>query len=132
MSADCSFFLSSTAVTVCAPFCTTNGSGFRILALKNSFSDSFPADFLRGWQCIARSSACQRLSRFVRRIALQMVADSLFYRSSMAFTVRAPFYSADDSTLLILSFINGFLGLRAVFPNGWQRIAHYSTRQRLS
>jgi len=62
IEADCSFFRSSTAFMVCAQFCTKNGSGLLILPLVNGFSDGLRAYFLSGWQCIARSSACQRLS----------------------------------------------------------------------
>jgi len=47
--------------------------------------------------------------------------------------VCAPFRSADGSTLLILPLVNGIPnGLRAVLLSGWQRIAHFSARQRLS
>jgi len=62
IEADCSFFRSSMAFTVCAPLCTTNGSGLLILPLVNGFPNSLRADFRSGWQCIARSSTCQRLS----------------------------------------------------------------------
>jgi len=132
MAADCSFFRSSTAFTVCAPFCTENGSGLLILPLVNGFPDGLRADFLSGWKCIARSSARQRLSRFACRIAQQMAADCSYLRSSMAFTVCAPFCSANDNILLVLPLINGFHGLRAVLFNGWQRIACSSACQRLS
>jgi len=132
MAADCSLFRSSTAFTVCAPFCTENGSGLLILPLINGFPDGLCADFLSGWQCIARSSARQRLSRFARRIAQRMAADCSYLRSSTAFTVCAPFCSANDNILLVLPLVNGFHGLRAVLFNGWQRIARSSARQRLS
>jgi len=47
--------------------------------------------------------------------------------------VCAPFRSADGSTLIILPLVNGIPnGLRAVLLSGWLRIAHSSTRQRLS
>ena len=40
-----------------------------MLALVNGFPDGLCADFLSGWQYIARSSARQQISWFVRRIA---------------------------------------------------------------
>jgi len=116
MASDCSFFRSSTAFAVCAPFCTANGSGFLLLAVVISFQYGLRAVLLSGWQ----------------RIAQRMAADSSFFRSSTPFIVRALFYSPDDSALLILPFVNGCHGLRAVFPNRWQRIARSSARQRLS
>jgi len=132
MAADCSFFRSSTGFTVCLPFCTENGSGLLILPLVNGFPDGLRADFLSGWQCIARSSAHQRLSRFARLIAQRMVADCSYLHSSTAFTVCTPFCLANDNILLILPLVNGFHGLRALLFNGWQRIARSSARQRLS
>jgi hypothetical protein len=70
MAADCSFFRSSTTfTTVCAPFCSADGTGLLILALVNGFHDGLRAVLLSGWQRIAHSSARQRLSRrFARRI----------------------------------------------------------------
>jgi len=52
----------------------------------------------------------------------------------MAFpAVRAPYGVADGSALLIFPLVNGFPDdLRTVLLRGWQRIAHFSTRQRLS
>jgi len=47
--------------------------------------------------------------------------------------VYAPFRAADGSTLLILPLVNGIPnGLRAILLSRWQRIAHFSARQRLS
>jgi len=131
MAADCSFFRSSTGFTVCSPFCTENGSGLLILPLVNGFPDGLRTDFLNGWQCIARSSACQQLSRFTRHIAQRMVADCSYLRSSTAFTVCVPFCLVNDNILLVLPLVNGFHGLRALLFNGWQRIARSSACQRL-
>jgi len=136
MAADCSFFLSSTALTtVCAPYCSADGSALPILPLVNGFSDGFRAVLLSGWQRIAHSFSRQRLSRrFSRRIAQQMAAYCSFFHSSTAFaTVCAPYCPADGIGLLILALVNGFHdGLRAVFLSGWRRIAHSFSRQRLS
>jgi len=133
MVADCSFFLLSTAfTTVCAPYCSTDGSTLLILPLVNGFHDGFRAVLLRGWQSIAHSSTCQRLSRrFARRIALQMAADYSFLHSLMAFTaVCVPYFSADGSRLFLLSLVNGFHdGFRTVLLCGWQQIAHSSARR---
>jgi len=88
---------------------------------------------LSGWQRIAHTSARQRLSRRIaRRIA--PAADCSYFRSSTAFTTHcAPYLTPDGSGLLILSLVNGFHdGFRAVLLSGWQRIAHSSTRPRLS
>jgi len=136
MMADCTFFLSSTAFpTVCAPYCSVDGSGFLILLLVNGFSDGLGAVLLSGWQGIAHSSACQRLSpRFARRIALRLAAHCLFLHSLTALpTVGAPYCSADGSGLLILTLVDGFHDrLRAVLLHRWQRIAHTSARQQRS
>jgi len=136
MAADCSFFLTSTAfTTVCAPYCSVDGSALLILPLVNGFQDCFCAVLLSGWQRIAHSSTRQWLSpRFARHIAPQMAADYSFLHSSTAFmTVCSPYLSADGGELLILSLVNGFHdGLRAVFLSGWRRIAHAFSRQRLS
>jgi len=49
MMADCTFFLSSTAFpTVCAPYCSVDGSGLLILLLVNGFSDGLGAVLLSG------------------------------------------------------------------------------------
>jgi len=63
-----------------------------------------------------------------------MAADCSFFLSSTAFmTVCAPYCSTHGSPLLILPLVNGFHdSFRAVLLSGWQRIAHSSTRQRLS
>ena len=119
-------------MTVCAPYCSADGSGLLVPPLVNGFHDSFRAVLLSGWQRIAHSSTRQRLSRqFARRIALQMVVDSSYFRSSTAFTTDcAPYCLADGTRLLVLSLVNGFHnGLRAVLLRGWQRIALTSTRQ---
>jgi len=116
MASDCSFFRSSMAFAVCPPFCTANGSGFLLLVVVNGFQYGLRAVLLSGWQ----------------RIAQRMAADSSFFRSSTAFIVWALFCSPDNRALLILPFVNGCHGLRAVFPNRWQRIARSSTRQRHS
>jgi len=119
MAADCSFFRSSTAFTVCLPFCTANGSIFLLLAVVNSFHHGLHAVLLSGWQRITHSSARERLSRFARRVAQRMAADCSFFRSSMAFpTVCVPISSADGSALLVLPLVNGFHGLRAVLLKG--------------
>jgi len=136
MAADCSFFLSSTAfTTVCAPYCSVDGSGLLIPPLANGFHDGFRAVLLSRWQRIAHSSARQQLSRrFARRNSQRMAADCSFFLSSTAFTtVCAPYCSADVSGLLIPPLANGFHdGFRAVLLSGWQRIAHSSARQQLS
>jgi len=68
MAADYSFLHSSTAfTTVCAPYCSADGSGLLILPLVKGFHDGLRAVLLR--QRIAHTSARQRLSRrFARRI----------------------------------------------------------------
>jgi len=132
LAADCSFFRSSTTFpTVCAPYCTANGSGFLLLPVVNHFHDGSRAVLLSGWQRIADTSARQRLSqRFVRRIAQRMATDCTFFLLSTAFTtVCAPYCSEDGTALLILPLVNGFSdGLHAVLLSGWQRIAYSSTR----
>jgi len=136
MAVDCSFILSSTAfMTVCAPYCSADGSGLLVLSLVNGFHDGSGAVWLSLWQRIAHTSAHQRLSRrFARRIAQWMVADCSFFRSSTAFpTVCAPYFTANGSGFLLLPVVNCFHdGSRAVLLGGWQRIAHTSARQRLS
>jgi len=146
--------------TVCAPYCSADGSALLIIPLVNGFYDGFRTVLPRGWQRIAHSSTRQwllrrlarrvaqriawriahsfsrpRLSRrFAPRIAQRMAVDCSYLRSSTAFpTIRAPYCSADGGGLLILSPVNGFHnGLRAVLLSGRQRIAHSSARQRLS
>jgi len=47
--------------------------------------------------------------------------------------VWVPYWSADGSRLLILPLFKGFHdGLHAILLSRWQRIAHSSTRQKLS
>ena len=109
IAADCSFFRSSTAfTTVCAPYCSADGSGLLILP--------------------------RLFRRFARRIAQWMAAHWSCFRTSKAFmTDCAPYCSADGSALLILPLVNGFHnGLHAVLLRSWQRIAHSSTRQQVS
>jgi len=104
---DCLFFHLSMDFTVCGPYCSANGSGLLILPLVNGFPDGLHADFLSGWQCIARSSTRQRLLQFAHPIAPRMGADCQYLRSSISFmTVRAPYWSADGSGLLILTLVN--------------------------
>jgi len=131
-----------------------------LLPLVNGFHDGSHAVWLSGGHRIAHSSARQRLfRRFASRIAQRTAADCSFFLSSTAFTtVFALYCPADGSVLLILPLINGFHdglravlpsgwrggslivslvngfhnGLRAVLLSGWQRIAHTSSRQRLS
>jgi len=135
MVSDFSIFRSLTAfTTICAPQIARRiaHSSTRRRQLSQAGSRTV---FLSGWQRITHSSARQRLSRlFVRRIALQMAADCLFFLSSTAFTtICSPYCSPDGSGLLNLPLINGFPdGSHAVLPSGWQRIAHTSTRQWLS
>jgi len=133
MAADCSFFRSLTAFpTVCAPYCSADGSGLLILPLVNGFHDGVRAVLLSGWRPIAHSFSRQRLSRrFARCIAPRMAAHRSFFRLSPAFpTVCAPYCSADGSAFLLLLVVNGFHhSLRTVLLSGWQWIAHSSARQ---
>ena len=132
MAADFSFFrLSTVFTTVCAPYCSADGSGLLILALLNGFHDGLRAVLLSGWRRIAHSSTRQRLSRrFACRISQRMAADCSFFLSSTAFTFTTdcvPYCSTDCSALLILALVNGFHeGLHAILLSGWQRIAHSS------
>jgi len=132
MAAPCLFLHSLTAFpTVRAPYCSADGSGLLTLTLVNGFHDGLRAVLFPGWQRIAHTSARQWLSRrFAHRMAQRMAAHCSFFRSSTAFaTVRAPYYTADGSGLLIPELVNGFpVGLRAVLLGGWQRIAHSSAR----
>jgi len=121
MAADCSFFHSSTAfTTVCAPYCPADGRVLLILPLVNGFHDGLPAVLPRGWQRIAHSCTCRRLSqRFARRISQRMVADCPFFLSSTAFTtVFMSYCSTDGSGLLILPLVDFHDGLRAIFLVG--------------
>ena len=134
MAVDCSFFRSSTALTVSVPFCTTNGSGLLFLPHVNGFHDGLHAVLLRGWQWIAYTSARQPLSRrFLRSFAQRMAADCSFFLSSMAFTVSELYFSAYGSGLLILPLVKGFPdGLCSDFLRGLQCLARSSARQWLS
>jgi len=136
MAADCSFFLLSTAfMTVCAPYCSADGSALLILPLVKGFHDRLRAILLTGWQRIAPSSTRQQLfRRFTHDNAQRMTADYSYFRSSKPFTTDcAAFCSAAGSAFLILQFVKGFHdGLRAVLLSALQRIAHTSARQRLS
>jgi len=80
MAADCSFFFSSTAfTTVFAAYCSTDGSGFRILPRLDDFHDGLRAILPSGWQWIAHSSVRRRLlRRFARCIAPRLAADCSF------------------------------------------------------
>jgi len=49
MAADCSFFRRSTAFTVCALFCSADGSRFLILPLVNGFHNGLRAVLPSGW-----------------------------------------------------------------------------------
>jgi len=62
MAVDCSFFRSSTGFTVCVPFCSADDCALLILPLVKGFHHGLRAVLLCGWQWIAHSSACQRLS----------------------------------------------------------------------
>jgi len=147
MAAHCSFFLSSTAFpTVCALYCSADGSALLILPLVNGFSDGLRAVLLSGRQRIAHYFCRQRLfRRFARRIAPRMAADCSYFRSSTAFTtdarriaprmvadcsylrsstafttVHAPYCSADGCGLLTPPLVNCFHdGSRAVLLSGW-------------
>jgi len=136
MAADCSFFFSSMAFrTVFAPYCSTDGSGLRILPGIDGIHDGLRAVLPSSWQQIAHSCTSQWLSRrFSRRIAPRMVADCAFVRASTGFmTICAPYCPAVGSGLLILALVNSFHnGLGAVFPSGRQQIAHSFSHQRLS
>jgi len=135
MAAYCSFFHSSTAfTTVCAPCCPVDGGGLLIRSLVNGFHNGLRAVVLRRLPRIAHTSACQRLSqRFARRIAQRMTGDCSLFRSSKPFvTYCAPYCSSEGSALLILQFVEGFHGLRAILLSGLHRTADTSARQRLS
>ena len=104
MVAYSSYLRSSMAFnTVCAPYCSVDGSGL-----------------LNGWQRIPLSSARQRLSLLGRCFAQRMIAHCSYFRSSMAFTACAPCFPTDGSGLLVLPLVNAIHdGLRAVFLRGW-------------
>jgi len=168
MEAYCSFCRLSTAFTVCTLYCSAEGSGLLLLPFVHSFHDGLYAvslilpvvyDFhnvsravsLSSWQCIARSSARRRFSRFACCIAQWMAADCSSFHSSTAFTtvctqycsvagsrflilllvngfhnICAPYCSMDGTVLLVLPLVDGFYGLRAVLLRGWQQIVYSS------
>jgi len=110
MVADSSYFRSSMAfTTVCAPYCSVDGTGLLFLPLVNGFDD-LRAVLYQEWQRIAHSCARQLLSRrFARRLPQPMAGHCSFFRSSMAFTVWALFCATDASGFLVLPLVNGFL-----------------------
>jgi len=136
MAVDCSYLRSSMAfMMVFVLYCSADGSVLLIHPFANSFLDGLHAILLSGWYRIARSSACQQLSRrFARRIALQMAVDCSYLRSPTAFTmVFVPNCSVDNSVLLILPLNNSFHdGMRVLLLSGWYWIAPTSAYQRLS
>jgi len=68
MAADyCFFRLSMAFTTVCAPYCSADGSGLLIPPLINGFHNSLRAVLICRWQRIAQSSTCQQLSRWFAR-----------------------------------------------------------------
>jgi len=75
MASDHSYLRSLTAfTTVCAPYCSADGSGLLIPLLVKGFHDGLRTVLLR--QRIALTSARLRLlGRFARRISLQMAVD---------------------------------------------------------
>jgi len=113
MAADCSFFLSSTAfTTVCAPYCSADGSGLLILPLVNGFHNSSRTVLLSG-----------SLSG-----SLNFPLVNGFHDSS-----RPVLLCGSLGGSLNLPLVDGLHdGLPAVLLSGWQRIAHTSARQRLS
>jgi len=82
MAADSSFFHTSMAfTTVCAPYCSADGSALLILSLVNGFHNGFRSVLLRGWQRIAHSSAHRFSQRFARHIACR-IARCINYSSA--------------------------------------------------
>jgi len=115
-----SFFLSSTSFMVCALFCSAAGNIMLILPLSDGFHNGLHAVLHSGWQRIAHTSTCQRLSRFARRISQWMAVDCSHLRLSTAFMpVCVPYCAADRIALRTPPLVNGFHGLRAVFVSGW-------------
>ena len=139
-SADRSFFRSSTAFpTVCVPYGSREGKSAHLwvhsyLPLGDDFANVLRAVDCSPYRSFFRSSTSIIPGRFAYRIPQRMAPDCSFLHSSTAFTtVFAPYCRVDGSGLLILPLVNGFHdGLRAVLLSGWHRIAHTSTRQRLS
>jgi len=121
MAADCSFFFSSMAfMTVCAPYCSADGSALLILPLVNGLHDGFRTVMLRGWQRIAHSCNRRRFSRWLaHRLSQRMAVDCSFFLSSMALTmVFVRYCSADGRGLLILPLIDYHNCLRAIMLVG--------------
>jgi len=56
-------------MTVCVLFYSVDGSRLLLLPLVNGFHHGLRALFLRGYQRIAHSSACLRLSQFAHCFA---------------------------------------------------------------
>jgi len=130
MAADWSFFRSSMAFMVCAPFCSADGCRLLILPLINGFQNGLCAMLPSRWRQLACSLSCQRLSPFARYFAPWIKAHLLFFCSLMAFTrVYVPCCPVDGSALLILPLVNVFHGLPTILLCGWQPIAHSSARQ---
>jgi len=78
----------------CTPYCSADGTMLLILPLVNGFPDVSQAVFLCGWQHIAHSAACQRVSWFGHCIAHQRAVDYSFFTSYTAFTtVYMPYCS---------------------------------------
>jgi len=110
MAADCSYLRSSTAFpTVCAPYCSADGSVLLILPLANSFHDGLHATDCSLYRSFFRSSTSIIPGRFAYRIPQRMAADYSFFRSSTAFTtVCVPYCSADGIGLVNLPLANCF------------------------
>jgi len=134
MVADSSFFRSSMAFTVYAPFYSADNCTLLILPLVKGFHHGLSAVLLTGWQRIAHSSARLWLSRrFVGCFVPQIAAHCSFFHSSKAFTVCPPDCSTDVSGLLIPPLVSGFPdGSFPLLRCGWHRVARSSDRDRLS
>jgi len=98
-------------LTIRAPYSRADGSTLLVVPLVNDFHDGLRAVLLRAWQRIVLSSL-QSLTAFM--------------------AVCAPYWSADGRGLLVLLLVNGFHSLRTVLLSVRQRIAHSSSRYRLS
>jgi hypothetical protein len=109
IAAPCYFFHSSLALTlVCAPYCSVDGSGLRILLLVDGFH-CLCTVFLCGWPYIAHTSGRQWFSWFEHRIALQIAADCSFFHSLMALKmVCIPFCTVDECAMFIILSANRF------------------------
>jgi len=120
-------------MTVCALYCSANGSALLIRSLLDGFSNDLHAILLSGWQRITLSSARQRRSRFTHHFAQRMAPRSLFFHSSTGvMSVCAPYCLQDGSPLLILPLVKGFSDNSRPLLLGWQRIPRSSARQWLS